>query len=218
VGALVDLSHPITDGLITYPGLPGPTIGDHLSREASRERYAPGYEFQIGHIAMVSNTGTYLDTPFHRFADGHDLAGLDLERVVDVPGVLVDATVGQAATLPDDVDVAGRAVLFHTAWDRHWDTDAYGDPSHPFVGMAAVERLVAAGAAVVGIDSVNIDDTRTGERPVHTTLLGAGIPIVEHLCGLDALIGATFTFTAAPPAVVGMGTFPVRALARVGGG
>ena len=138
---------------------------------------------------MVSNTGTYLDTPFHRFADGHDLAGLDLQRVVDVPGLLIDATGGQEATLPDDVDVAGRAVLFHTGWDRHWDTDDYGDPSHPFVGMAAIERLVAGGAAVVGIDSVNIDDTRTGERPVHTALLGAGIPIVEHLRGLDALVG-----------------------------
>jgi kynurenine formamidase len=218
VGTIVDLSHPITDGLVTYPGLPGPTIGDHLSREASRERYAPGYEFQIGHIEMVSNTGTYLDTPFHRFADGHDLAGLDLQRVVDVPGLLIDATGGQEATLPGDADVAGRAVLFHTGWDRHWDTDAYGDPAHPFVGMAAVERLVAGGAAVVGIDSVNIDDTRTGERPVHTALLGAGIPIVEHLCGLAVLVGATFTFTAAPPAVVGMGTFPVRALARVGDG
>ena len=218
MGALVDLSHPITDGLITYPGLPGPTIGDHLTREASRERYAPGYEFQIGHIAMVSNTGTYLDTPFHRFADGHDLAGLDLARVVEVPGVLVDATVVQDATLPDEIDVAGCAVLFHTGWDRHWDTAAYGDPSHPFVGMAAVERLVAAGAAVVGIDSVNIDDTRTGERPVHTALLGAGIPIVEHLRGLAALSGTTFTFTAVPPAVVGMGTFPVRALARIVGG
>jgi kynurenine formamidase len=215
MGSIVDLSHPITDGLITYPGLPGPTIGDHLSRAASRERYAPGYEFQIGHIAMVSNTGTYLDTPFHRFAGGHDLAGLDLARVVDVSGVLVDATAAQEATLPDDLDVAGRAVLFHTGWDRHWNTDAYGDPSHPFVGMAAVERLVAAGASVVGIDSVNIDDTRTGERPVHTALLGAGIPIVEHLRGLGALMGATFTFTAAPPAVVGMGTFPVRALARI---
>jgi kynurenine formamidase len=218
VGTIVDLSHPITDGLVTYPGLPGPTIGDHLSREASRERYAPGYEFQIGHIEMVSNTGTYLDTPFHRFADGHDLAGLDLQRVVDVPGLLIDATAGQEATLPGDLDVAGRAVLFHTGWDRHWDTDAYGDPAHPFVGMAAVERLVSGGAAVVGIDSVNIDDTRTGERPVHTALLGAGIPIVEHLCRLAALAGTTFTFTAAPPAVVGMGTFPVRALARVGDG
>lgn len=215
--AIIDLSHPIRDGLITYPGLPGPVITDHLSREASRERYAAGYEFQIGHIEMVSNTGTYLDTPFHRFAGGHDLAGLDLARVVGVPGVLVDATGAQEATLPADVEVRGRAVLFWTGWDRHWDTAAYGDAAHPFVGVDAVERLVDEGAAVVGIDSVNIDDTRTGERPVHTALLGAGIPIVEHLTGLGALAGVPFTFTAVPPAVGGMGTFPVRALAVVSG-
>jgi kynurenine formamidase len=215
VGTIVDLSHPITDGLVTYPGLPGPVITDHLSREASRARYAPGYEFQIGHIAMVSNTGTYLDTPFHRFPGGHDLAGLDLSRVVAVPGLLVDARSGQEAALPDDVEVAGRAVLFHTGWDRHWATDAYGDPAHPFVGTAAVERLVEDGAAVVGIDSVNIDDTRTGARPVHTALLAAGIPIVEHLRGLGRLAATRFTFTAVPPAVVGMGTFPVRALAEL---
>jgi kynurenine formamidase len=214
---IVDLSHPISDGLVTYPGLPGPVISDHLSRDASRERYAPGYEFQIGRIEMVSNTGTYLDTPFHRFADGHDLAGLDLDRVVGVPGVLVDATATRDAALPPGTDITGRAVLFHTGWDRHWGTDVYGDADHPFVGMAAVEALVAGGAAVVGIDSVNIDDTRTGERPVHTALLGAGIPIVEHLRGLGRLAGTTFTFTAAPPAVVGMGTFPVRALAQTTG-
>jgi kynurenine formamidase len=212
VRVIVDLSHPITDGLVTYPGLPGPVIDDHLTREASRERYAPGYEFQIGRIDMVSNTGTYLDTPFHRFADGHDLAGLDLARVVGVPGLLVDAG-RQEAALPEGVDVAGRAVLFRTGWDRHWATAAYGDLDHPFIGMAAVERLVAGGAAVVGIDAVNVDDTRTGERPAHTALLAAGIPIVEHLRGLDRLTGAAFTFTAVPPAVVGMGTFPVRALA-----
>jgi kynurenine formamidase len=210
---ILDLSHPISDGLVTYPGLPGPMITDHLSREASRANYAPGYEFQIGRIDMVANTGTYLDTPFHRFADGHDLAGLDPSRVVDVPGLLVDATEAQEATLPAGADVAGRAVLFRTAWDGHWGTAAYGEPSHPYVGMDAVTRLVEAGAAVVGIDSVNIDDTRTGERPVHTALLGAGIPIVEHLCRLDQLVGRTFTFTALPPAVVGMGTFPVRAIA-----
>ena len=177
-----------------------------------------GYEFQIGRIDMVANTGTYLDTPFHRFADGHDLAGLDLDRVVGVPGVLVDATAGQEAdaALPG-VDVAGRAVLFHTGWDRHWGTDRYGEADHPFVGMDAVEALVAGGAAVVGIDSVNIDDTRTGERPVHTALLGAGIPIVEHLRDLGRLRGTMFTFTAVPPAVVGMGTFPVRALAQTAG-
>jgi kynurenine formamidase len=133
----------------------------------------------------------------------------------DVPGVLVDSTEGQEATMPAGADVAGRAVLFHTGWDRHWATAAYGAPAHPFVGMEAVQRLVEAGAAVVGIDSVNIDDTRTGERPVHTALLGAGIPIVEHLCRLDQLVGREFSFTALPPAVVGMGTFPVRAVAVV---
>ena len=217
MGELIDLSHTIGDGTITYPGLPGPVITDHLSRAESRERYAPGYEFQIGHIEMVSNTGTYLDTPFHRFADGHDLAGLDLQRVAAVPGLVVDASGAQAigADLLAGLDVAARAVLLRTAWDRHWGTDAYGDPSHPFLGVDAADLLVTAGAALVGIDSVNIDDTRDGTRPIHTVLLGAGIPIVEHLCRLDRLDGREFTFFAVPPAVVGMGTFPVRAFALV---
>ena len=216
----LDLSHPIADGTITYPGLPGPVITDHLSRAASRERYAPGVEFQIGRIDMVANTGTYLDTPFHRFADGHDLAGLDLARVVGVPGVVVDATAVTEAgpDLLDGLDLHGRAVLFHTGWDAHWATDRYGDPDHPFLATATAERLVAAEAAVVGIDSVNIDATRTGARPVHTTLLQAGIPIVEHLRGLGAIAGRPCTFTAVPPAVVGMGTFPVRAVATIQSG
>jgi kynurenine formamidase len=215
VPEIIDLSHPIADGTITYPGLPGPVISDHLSREASRERYAPGYEFQIGRIDMVANTGTYLDTPFHRFGDGHDLAGLDLSRVVGVPGVLVDARGSAEADvdLLDGLELRGRAVLFHTGWDEHWGTERYGDPSHPFLSVEATERLVEAGAAVVGIDSVNIDSTRGGERPVHTALLAAGIPIVEHLCRLGDIGGRSFSFTAAPPAVVGMGTFPVRAVA-----
>jgi arylformamidase len=214
---IIDLSHVIVDGMTTYPGLPGPAISDHLSREDSRSRYAEGYEFQIGHIDMVSNTGTYLDTPFHRFADGHDLAGLDPARVTNVPGVLIDATTAQAAgpALLDGLDVAGRAVLFHTGWDRHWGTEAYGDPSHPHLAEATAELLVTSGAAVVGIDSVNIDDTAGGARPIHTILLGAGIPIVEHLCHLDHLVGATFTFTALPPAIIGVGTFPVRAVAVI---
>jgi arylformamidase len=216
---IVDLSHAIGNGTITYPGLPGPVITDHLSREASRERYAPGYEFHIGRIDMVSNTGTYLDTPFHRYPDGHDLSGLDLSRVAAVPGVVVEATgdpeVG--AELLDGVDAAGRAVLFRTGWDRHWGTDRYGGPDHPYLAAATAERLVAAGAAVVGIDSLNIDATRTGERPVHSALLAAGIPIVEHLCALDGIGSSAFSFFAVPPAVVGMGTFPVRALAVVEG-
>jgi kynurenine formamidase len=220
MATIVDLSHAIEDGTITYPGLPGPVISDHLSREASRERYAPGYEFQIGHIDMVSNTGTYLDTPFHRFPDGHDLSGLDPARVAAVPGIVVDGGGAQeigsdALATVEGLDVAGRAVLFRTGWDRHWGTDRYGEPDHPYLAAAAAEQLAEAGAAVVGIDSVNIDGTRTGERPVHTTLLAAGVPIVEHLTGLDRIAGRPFTFFAVPPAIRGMGTFPVRALAVI---
>lgn len=215
--AVVDLSHPVADGTVTYPGLPGPAIGEHLSREASRAVYADGYEFQIGRIEMVANTGTYLDTPFHRFADGHDLTGLDLARVADVPGVIVDVPAQEAgADLLrglTDADLTGRAVLFRTGWDARWGTDGYGAPEHPFLAVATAERLVGAGVAVVGIDSVNIDDTRTGERPIHTTLLGAGVPIVEHLTHLDALGDAPFRFFAVPPAIAGLGTFIVRAFA-----
>ena len=213
--SIIDLSHPISDGMVTYPGLPGPVITDHLTREASRERYAPGYEFQIGRIDMVANTGTYLDTPFHRYADGHDLSGLDLARVVGVPGVVVD---GAAEGAIDELifgalDLGGKAVLIRTGWSRHFGTDHYGENSHPGLTAAAAEALVDAGPAVVGIDSVNIDLTTTGERPVHSKLLAAGIPIVEHLTNLDRLTGTPFAFTAAPPAVRGMGTFPVRAFA-----
>jgi arylformamidase len=217
---IVDLSHAIEHGTITYPGLPGPVISDHLSREASRQRYASGYEFQIGRIDMVSNTGTYLDTPFHRFPDGHDLSGLDPARVAAVPGIVVDGGGAQeigpdALATVEGLGVAGRAVLFRTGWDRHWGTDRYGEPDHPYLAAAAAERLAEAGAAVVGIDSVNIDGTRTGERPVHTALLAAGVPIVEHLTGLDRIAGRPFTFFAVPPAIRGMGSFPVRALAVI---
>lgn len=213
---ILDLSHTIADGTITYPGLPGPAISDHLSREQSRQVYAPSYEFQIGLIQMVSNTGTYLDTPFHRFPDGHDLAGLDLARVAGVPGVVVDVPGQEAgADLLDGVDLDGRAVLFRTGWDAHWATARYGEPDHPFVGVAAAERLVDAGAVLVGIDSVNVDDTQTMERPIHTLLLQAGLLIVEHLRRLDQLGDRPFSFFAVPPAIVGMGTFPVRALAIV---
>jgi kynurenine formamidase len=213
MATIVDLSHVLEDGTITYPGLPAPVISDHLSREASRQRYAPGYEFQIGRIDMVANTGTYLDTPFHRYPDGHDLAGLDPARVVGVPGIVVDAGEDQEipAALLDGLDVAGHAVLFRTGWDRHWGTERYGEPDHPYMSVAAAERL--ADAAVVGIDSVNIDGTRTGERPIHSVLLAAGVPIIEHLTGLGQIGGRPFTLVAVPPAIRGMGTFPVRALA-----
>jgi kynurenine formamidase len=214
----VDLSHPISDGMVTYPGLPAPAITDHLSREASRERYAAGYEFHIGCITMVANTGTYLDTPFHRFEDGWDLAALDLATVVDVPAVLLDGAATGATGLDalDGVDVGGRAVLVRTGWSSRFGDPGYGDPSHPFLATELAAALVEREATIVGIDSVNIDGTTTGERPVHTVLLRAGIPIVEHLRGLEQLDAAVpFTFTAVPAPVRGMGTFPVRAFATV---
>lgn len=209
-----DLSHTVEHGMTTYPGLPGPTVTDHLTRAASREAYAPGTEFHIARIDMVANTGTYLDTPAHRFPDGHDLSQLPLDRVAGVPGTCVAATgpdIGPEVL--DGLELAKRAVLFATGWDAHWRTDRYGDPDHPFLAAATVDRLVEAGAAVVGIDSVNIDDTRGDERVAHTGLLGAGIPVVEHLTGLEPLVGSPFRFFAVPVKVRGMGTFPVRAFA-----
>jgi arylformamidase len=218
---LIDLSHAIENGMVTYPGLPGPEITDHLSREASRSVYAPGTEFAIGRISMVANTGTYVDSPFHRYADGADLAGLPLERLAEVEALVVRA-VGAEGRAVDraaftSLDVRGKAVLVHTGWDQHWGTDAYGGGGHPFVTADACTWLVESGAALVGIDSVNIDDTSTGERVAHTTLLGAGIPVVEHLRGLEQLPASGFTFSAVPPRVVGFGTFPVRAYARLRG-
>ena len=214
--ATIDLSHPITDGMITYPGLPGPTITAHLTREASRERYAPGYEFHIGSMSMVGNTGTYLDVPFHRFADGWDLADLSIDAVAAVPGVVLDgpATGSVGLDALGSTDIAGRAVLVRTGWSAHFGTERYGDPAeHPYLSTELAEALAAGRASLVGIDSVNIDGTSTGERPVHTALLGAGIPIVEHLRGLELLGDVPFTFTAVPAAVRGLGTFPVRAFA-----
>lgn len=213
---LIDLSHTIEDGMVTYKGLPAPLICDHLSREASRANYDAGTEFQIGRIEMVGNTGTYLDTPFHRYADGEDLSQVGLDRVAALPGLVVRA--GDAQTIDAghfaDRDLRGKAVLVHTGWARHWRTDAYFE-NHPFLTEAAAGFLVDAGVALVGIDSYNIDDTRTRSRPVHTRLLGAGVPICEHMRGLELLPDAGFRFTAAPPKVKAFGTFPVRAFAEV---
>jgi kynurenine formamidase len=217
---LIDLSHVIRDGLVTYPGLPAPVIEDHLSREASRSRYAPGTEFQIGRITMVANTGTYVDTPAHRYLDGLDLSEVPLERLVDLEGVVVDVRgvpgrgVGPEAFVP--YAVTGRAVLVLTGWSRHFGSPEYAT-GHPFLTAAAAEHLVAAGAALVGIDSLNIDDIDGGERPAHSALLAAGIPICEHLTDIDSLPTTGFRFSAAPARVAGMGTFPVRAYAIVGG-
>ncbi len=217
---LIDLSHPIEDGMETYRGLPGPVIEDHLSREASRSHYAAGTEFQIGRISMVANTGTYLDAPAHRFADGADVAGLSLSVLADLEGILVRVAGSRRRPIPASAfqahDVHGRAVLVHTGWDRHWRTDAYFS-GHPFLTAEAAAFLRDAGAALVGIDSLNIDDTDDGTRPVHTALLAAGIPVVEHLRGLDQLPVNGFRFFAVPAPVRGMGTFPVRAMGVIDG-
>lgn len=214
---LIDLSHVVEHGMITYKGLPAPVVCDFLSREASRAVYAPGTEFQIGKIEMVANTGTYVDSPFHRFADGKDLSELPLESLADRDAVLVHSGGARRRIGADTfhgTDVRGKAVLIRTDWSSHWRTDAYFE-GHPFLTADAAAWLVEHGAAIVGIDSYNIDDTDDWSRPVHTTLLGAEIPIVEHLRGLDALPEQGFRFSAVPVKVKGFGTFPVRAFATV---
>ncbi len=215
---LIDLSHTVEHGLETYRGLPAPIICDFLSREASRERYAPGTEFHIGRIDMVANTGTYLDSPFHRFAEGHDLSELALEQLADLDAVVVRAGPGRAIDRQafEGLDVKGRAVLVHTGWDRHWTTEAYFE-GHPYLTEAAAATLAERGAALVGIDSLNIDDTADLRRPVHTILLGADIPIAEHLRGLGDVPDRGARFFAVPVKVRGFGTFPVRAFAKVAG-
>ncbi len=214
---LVDLSHPIEHGMITYPGLPGPVISDFLGREASRGHYAEGTTFQIARVRMVANTGTYLDAPFHRYAQGADIGSLALERLADLEGVVVEAT-GAARALDVDLfagrTLSGKAVLVRTGWDAHWRTPRYTE-GHPHLTRAAAEYLSAAGPALVGIDSLNIDDTNDGVRPAHTLLLGAGIPIVEHLCNLKSLPESGFRFHCVPAPFLRMGSFPVRAYAVV---
>jgi len=210
----VDLSHVIEHGMTTYKGLPGPHICDFWSRERSAEFYDDGSTFQIGRIDMVANTGTYLDAPFHRFEDGADLAAVDLAQLAGLEALVVRSE--GPAIGPEQFEgrsVAGKAVLVHTGWDRHWRTEAY-QSGHPFLTEAAARLLAERGARLVGIDSHNIDDTSRRARPVHTMLLGAGIPICEHLTNLEALPNEGFRFTAVPPKVAGMGTFPVRAFAE----
>ena len=213
---LVDLSHVIVDGMTTYKGFPGPHICDFWSRQDSAGFYDDGSSFQIGRIDMIANTGTYLDAPFHRYEDGADLAGIGLEQLAALPGILVRQPWENGLMVDtarfEGLDIEGKAVLVHTGWDRHWGTDAYFD-DHPFLTAEAAQLLVNRGAALVGIDSHNIDDTRTMSRPVHSTLLRAGILICEHMTNLGALPDQGFTFTAAPPRIEGMGTFPVRAFA-----
>ena len=219
---LIDLSHSVEDGMITYKGLPAPIICDFLSREQSRLHYAPGVEFHIGKIEMVANTGTYLDSPFHRFADGMDLSQLELSTLAELDGVLARLPGKKERSISsadlqgalNEIDLGGKAVLVETGWSRHWRTDQYFE-GHPFLTADAAEMLVASGATLVGIDSHNIDDTDDGRRPVHSALLAAGIPIVEHMTGLAALPTTGFRFSAVPVKVKGMGSFPVRAYASL---
>jgi arylformamidase len=215
MGRLVELSHPIEHGMVTYPGLPGPVVSDFLGREASRGHYAEGTTFHIARLRMVANTGTYVDAPFHRFAHGKDVGSLPLERLADLPGVVVDAT-GKGPALDQDLfsgrDLSGKAVLLRTGWDAHWRTPRYAE-GHPYLTRGAAEYLAGAGPALVGIDSLNVDDTADGVRPAHTLLLAAGIPIVEHLSNLAALPESGFRLHCVPAPFRGMGSFPVRAYA-----
>lgn len=214
---LIDVSHTVEHGLITYKGLPAPIICDFLSREQSRAHYAPGTEFHIGKIEMVANTGTYVDAPFHRYADGKDLAELPLDSLANLEAVVfrvptqlraIDAALFEGSPL------AGKAVLVHTGWSRHWKTERYFE-GHPFLTGGAADYLQRAGARLVGIDSYNIDDTADGSRPVHSILLGNDIPVAEHLTNLQALPDSGFRFFAVPVKVKAFGTFPVRAFGLV---
>ena len=214
---LIDLSHTVEHGMITYKGLPAPVISDYLSREDSKTRYAPGTEFHIGKIEMVANTGTYLDSPFHRYARGKDLAGLDLNSIANLDAIVVRCP-GQTSIDEQafsGIDVKDRAVLVHTGWDKHWRTDEYSSGNHPFLTEGAATYLAKNAVALVGIDSFNIDATHDGNRPAHTVLLGHDIPIVEHLCGLGELPDRGFKFFAVPVKVRQFGTFPVRAFGIV---
>ena len=210
----VDLSHSIENGLITYKGLPAPLICDYWSREYSRQFYSPGTEFQIGKIEMVANTGTYLDSPFHRYAGGKDLSELPLSVLANLEGLLIRAPIDLGRVIDLSIfmgmELRGKAILIHTGWDAHWNTDQYFE-GHPFLTRGAAKYLSDSGVALVGIDSLNIDDTADGTRPVHTILLGADIPIVEHLCHLEKLPDKGFNFFAVPVKVKGFGSFPVRA-------
>jgi len=213
---LIDLSHSIEHGMITYKGLPAPIICDYLSREDSKKNYAPGTEFQIGKIELVTNTGTYLDCPFHRYADGNDLSQINLEKLAELDAILIDAENHQSIGINffEGKNLSGKAVIVHTGWSKHWRTDAYFE-NHPFLTAEAADYLVAQKVKLVGIDSHNIDDTRTNSRPVHTVLLRNEILIVEHMTNLNLLKEKKFIFNAVPPKFVGVGTFPVRAFAKI---
>jgi arylformamidase len=212
---LIDLSHTIEHGLITYKGLPAPIICDFMSREESRKHYAPGTEFHIGKIEMVANTGTYLDSPFHRYAEGKDLSQLELSKLGNLSGVKISSLgtrAVDASQLSGMGSLQGKAVLIETGWSQHWNTPQYFE-GHSFLTADAADFLADSGVSLVGIDSLNIDDIQDGRRPVHSILLQREIPIVEHMTNLAALSNNGFLFSAVPPKVKGFGTFPVRAFA-----
>lgn len=212
---LFDLSHTVEDGMITYKGLPAPIVCDFWSREHSKQFYAEGTTFQIGKIEMVANTGTYVDSPFHRYENGKDLSELPLSSLADLDGVVIRIPAGMQSidrSIFGNIALKGKAVLIHTGWDRYWRTDQYYE-GHSFVTREAADYLAQAGATFVGIDSYNIDSTADKSRPAHTILLGAEIPICEHMTGLQYLPDSNFRFFALPVKVKGMGTFPVRAIA-----
>lgn len=217
---LIDLSHTIDNGLVTYKGLPAPVICDYLSRGDSKKFYEEGTSFQIGKIEMVANTGTYIDCPFHRYSDGKDTSQISLDDVAELPASMVRVPYSETLSISkqyfEGLSIHGHAVLVHTGWDVNWNTELYYD-NHPFLTKDAADYLVSCGVKIVGIDSHNIDDTRTKSRPVHSTLLGAGILIVEHLCNLSAVPGTGALFSAVPPKFKGVGTFPVRAFVKVTG-
>ena len=214
----IDLSHTIEHGLVTYKGLPAPLVCDYLSRENSRNIYEEGTEFQIGKIEMVTNTGTYLDCPFHRFENGKDLSQIEIESFADLEAIVVSVpfedTLAISETFFENLELKNKAVLVHTGWATHWKTDAYFE-NHPYLTAGAADFLKSSGVKLVGIDSHNIDNTLKNSRPVHTILLGAEILIVEHLCNLHLLPKQDFLFSAIPPKFKGVGTFPVRAMARI---
>ena len=217
----IDLSHSVHEGMVTYPGLPAPRLGSVLTREQSKGRYADGVEFDIGSIEMCTNTGTYLDTPFHRYPDGHDLTGLALERCADLEAVVLPVRVGHPSIGVAELgkglldDLSGKALLLYTAWDRHWGTSAYFGSENPFLAPDGVRAVIDSGVTLVGIDSLNIDSTAGSDRAAHSLLLAAGIPIVEHLTNLGSVPVEGARFTAVPVKVAGLGTFPVRAYATV---
>ena len=214
----VDVSHSIEHGMVTYKGLPVPIISDHMSREESKGRYGPDVEFQIGKIEMVANTGTYIDSPFHRYSRGKDLAHLELRAIANLDGVVVRLEPGGPEITEQafsGIEVKDKAVLLHTSWDRHWRTDEYASGNHTFLTESGATYLAKSGAALVGIDSFNIDGTKDMNRPAHTILLGHDIPIVEHLCGLSELPDSGFKFFAVPPKVLQFGSFPIRAFAII---